>query len=157
MLLENHESGGQAVTFLLDGRRYALPMDSVERVIRAVAVTPVPEVPEYVLGLINMAGRILPVVSLRTCLGLPDRPVRPDDQFVIVRTSGLTVALVVDEVRDLCAVAASGDESLPDGCRARGLLRVDGDIILIYDLNTLISREEQERIARIRDASKNVI
>ena len=61
MVLENHEtsrpaSDTQVVIFLLDEQRYAVPMDSVERVIRAVAVTPVPETPEFVLGLINMAG-----------------------------------------------------------------------------------------------------
>jgi purine-binding chemotaxis protein CheW len=87
------------VFFRLGEQRYALRLDAVDRVIRAVAVTPVPETPAFVLGLVNLAGQLLPVFSLRRCLGLPDRPIRPEDQFVIARTSRLTVAMVVDEMQ----------------------------------------------------------
>ena len=147
-----HTTGqNQIVIFTLEGQRYALRLDAVERVIRAAAVTPVPETPAFVLGLVNMAGQLLPVFSLRRCLGLPDRPIRPEDQFVIVRTSRLTLALVVDEVQELSALedaqtVAPGDV-LPEGeCRVEGLVKINGDIILIYDLEKLLSVEDQERI-----------
>ena len=111
------------VLFRLEDQPYALLLTAVERVIHAVAVTPVPEAPAHVLGLINMAGHLLPVVSLRRCLGLPDRTIRPEDQFVIARTSRFTLALMVDEVQGLSVVNATQtvavEDALPEGeCRA---------------------------------------
>ena len=150
------------VLFRLDDQRYALRLDAVERVIRAVAATQVPETPAFVLGLVNLAGQLLPVVSLRRCLGLPDRPIRPEDQFVIARTSRLAMALVVDEVQGLSVDNASRSvapaDVLPQGeWRVQSLVKIDGDIILIYDLDKLFSHEDQERIFQVKaEAEKNV-
>lgn len=145
--------------FRLAEQRYALRLDAVERVIRAVAVTPVPETPAFVLGLVNLAGQLLPVCSLRRCLGLPDRPIRPEDQFVIVRTSRFTLALVVDEVQDLSVVNATQtvavEEALPEGeCRVHGLVKINGEIVLIYDLEKLFSQEDQERIRQVTEPAE---
>jgi len=150
------ENDCQALLILrLDDQRYALFLDAVERVVRAVAVTPVPEVPAFVLGLINVAGQLLPVVSLRACLGLPDRPVRPQDQFVFARTPLLTVALVVDEVQELSALdigrAVAPAEVLPQGdWRVQSLIKINGDIILIYDLDKLISHADQSQMLEVK-------
>lgn len=149
------------VLFRIDGQRYALRLDAVERVIRALAVTPVPEAPAFVLGLINLAGQLMPAVSLRRCLGLPDRPIRPEDQFVITRTSRLTLALVVDEVHDLSVVNAARtlavEDAMPAGeCRVNGLVKIDSDIILIYDLEKLFSEEDQNRILQVKPKAKKM-
>ena len=141
---KDHQS---LVLFRIEGQRHALPLSAVERVIRAVAVTPAPEEPAFVLGLMNMAGRVLPVVSLRACLGLPNRPIRPEDQFVIARTSRLTMGLVVDEVLGLntgdVAHTVAVKDTLPGGaCHVHGLVKIDGDIVLICDLETLIRQDD---------------
>lgn len=111
------------VLFRLDDQRYTMFLDAVERVVRAVAVTPVPEAPAFLLGLMNMAGQLLSVVSLRACLGLPDHPIRPEDQFVLARTSRLTMALAVDEVQGLSALdvrrTITPADVLPEGGGAR--------------------------------------
>ena len=149
----------QMVLFSLDGQRYALRLDAVERVIRAAAVTPVPETPAFVLGLVNLAGQLLPVFSLRRCLGLPDRPLRPADKFMIVRTARFTLALLVDAVQGLSVVDAAQsvavEDALPEGqCRVQGLIKLDGDIILIYDLGKLFSHEDRDRILQAKAATE---
>ena len=159
-MIESKNDCQTLVLFRLAQQRYALRLDAVDRVIRAVAVTPVPETPAIVLGLINLAGQLLPVFSLRRCLGLPDRPIRPQDQFVIVRTSRLTVAMVVDEVRGLSRLdvtrTVAVEDALPQGeCRVQGLVKIEGEIILIYDLEKLFSRKDQERILRAKEATEN--
>lgn len=149
----------QVLVVALDGQRYAFNLKAVDRVIRAVAVTPVPETPASVLGLINLAGQLVPVVSLRSCLGLPDRAIRPEDQFVLVRTSRLTMALVVDEVHGLKALAvgqtvAPGDV-LPAGeYRVHGLAKLKGDVLLIYDLDELFSPDDQERLHQVKGTAE---
>lgn len=159
-MIEINNDRQTLVLFRLDDQRYALFLNAVERVVRAVAVTPVPEAPAFLLGLMNMAGQLLSIVSLRACLGLPDRPIRPEDQFVLARKSRLTIALVVDEVQGLSALDVSRTvapaDVLPEGeWRVQSLVKIAGDIILIYDLDKLISHKDQERILRVKAEAEN--
>ena len=139
------------IVFLIDGRRYALPLLSVERIVRAAAVTPVPETPPFVLGLISIGGCVMSVVSLRRCLGLAERDILPEDQFVVTHTSRMAVALVVDVVQGLSEIEGAravvpGDVLPGQGSRVRCMARIDDDIVLIYDLDTLFSMDDQERM-----------
>ncbi len=84
------------VPFLLDDQRYALHLDVVERVIPAVEITPLPKAPEIVLGLINIRGKIIPVLNIRRRFRLPDRETELTDHFIIANTSKRTVALPAD-------------------------------------------------------------
>src|SRR3712207_6774571 len=86
------------VVFTLDEHGYALPLSFVERIVRAVEVTPLPKAPEIVLGVINVQGRVIPVVNIRKRFRLPEREIELSDQFIIARTAKRTIALVVDAV-----------------------------------------------------------
>jgi purine-binding chemotaxis protein CheW len=88
----------QLLAFRLAGETYALRLDGVERVVRAVEVTPFPEAPPDVLGVINLFGRILPVLDLRRRKGLPPREIDVSDFFLIVHLPARVFALWVDEV-----------------------------------------------------------
>ena len=139
----------------LGGQRYALDLDTVVRIIRAAAPTPVPGTPGFVLGLVNMAGQLVPVISLRRCLGLPECSIKPEDHFVIVRTTRFNLALVVDEVERLSVVDAAQTVAvegslLGEDCRVQGLVKINGDIILIYDLETLLSPADSDRILQAK-------
>jgi purine-binding chemotaxis protein CheW len=155
----NYNDDQTLVLFRLAGQRYALGLDVVVRIIRAVAPTPAPETPDFILGLINLAGKLLPVFSLRRCLGLPEAPIQPEDHLMIVRTAGLQLAMVVDAVENLRVVNASHmvavEDALPGGggCRAQGLVKIDGDIIFIYDLDRVLNPEDRERILQAQAAA----
>src|SRR4051812_8789368 len=84
------------VLFALDTGRYALPLDSVERIVRAAAVTNLPLAPAAILGALDVEGRILPVFDLRERFGLPRRAVSPTDQFILVRGPHRRLVLAVD-------------------------------------------------------------
>ena len=62
-------------------------------------VTPVPEAPDAVLGVINVEGKVIPVVNSRRRLGLPERELELNDLFIIVQEGGVSLALVADEVK----------------------------------------------------------
>ncbi len=72
------------VVFLVGEQLFAIGVDEVERVYRAMQITFLPEAPELLLGLANLGGRILPVVDLRSRLELSDRPIDPDDRLVLL-------------------------------------------------------------------------
>jgi len=86
------------VVFTLDELRYALPLSYVERVVRAVEVTPLPKVPDVVLGVINLKGNVIPVFNVRKRLRQEEKEIDPADQFIISQTSKRKVALVADSV-----------------------------------------------------------
>ena len=84
------------VVFLLDEQKYALQMEEVERIVRAVEVKPLPQSPPHVLGIVNMQGRILPVINLRLLFKRPLRDIRLEDHFIVARTSTISAILPVD-------------------------------------------------------------
>ena len=73
----------QLVVFTMDEQRYALQLAAVERVVRMVEVTPLPQAPQIVLGVINAQGRIIPVVDIRRRFRLPARDIRLSDHLLI--------------------------------------------------------------------------
>jgi len=136
--------------FALDERRYALPLADVERIVRAVDVVPLPGAPHLVLGIIDVGGHVLPVISLRRRFSLPDRTIGLTDQFLIAHTSARRVALVIDEVSDViecepAAVAAAA--SIGPGMEAfRGAVRLSDGLVLIHDLTTLLTPDESRAL-----------
>lgn len=86
------------LVFTIDEQRYALHLDAVERAVSAVEVTPLPKAPPAVLGVVNVQGRILPVLDIRKLFHLPEREIYLSDQLIIVHDSGLNVALRADSV-----------------------------------------------------------
>src|SRR5208283_3717390 len=84
--------------FSLAGLRCALDITEVERVIRAVEITPVPKAPDIVLGVINIRGKVIPALNIRKRFGLPDRAISLSDSFIIADTSRRPIAFIVDGV-----------------------------------------------------------
>lgn len=104
------------VLFLVDGQIYALDLWEVERIVRAVEVKPLPEVPEHIAGVVDVHGRVLPVVDLRLRFGRPTRPVALSDQFIIARTLTHSVILPADSALGSCDVRTDSippDTALP--------------------------------------------
>ena len=82
-------------------RRYALRLLAVTRVVWAVEIVPLPNAPAIVLGMINVQGRVIPVVDVNKRFGLPPRELELTDQFIIAQTQRRAVALRVDGVTGL--------------------------------------------------------
>ena len=138
------------LVFSLEGRRYALPLSAVDRVVRAVEITPLPLAPAIVLGAIDVAGEVLPVFDLRQRFALQTRPIGPSDQFLIARTPRRSVVLAVDAAEDVIRRplastidVASIAPSLP---HIRGVLTLDDGLVLIYDLGQLLSPDEERAL-----------
>lgn len=136
----------QFVVFSLDEQRYALPLQAIERIVRAVEVTALPHAPPMVLGVIDMAGRILPVLSLRQHFGLPDRAVVPADRFLIARTALRTVAVVIDEAQGVIErrqsdVGGTG-EIAPGFTKIQGVVKIGDDLVLVLDPERWLSADD---------------
>jgi purine-binding chemotaxis protein CheW len=136
----------QFVVFCLDAQRYALSLAVVERSVRAVEVTGLPNAPAIVLGVINVEGRVLPVLNLRRRFGLPEREISLSDQFLIARTTRRTVVLVVDETQGVIEYPKDeiiGPAQIVPGLgQIQGAVKLPDGLVLIHDLELFLSLEE---------------
>ncbi len=135
----------EIVCFRIDEVRLALPLNCIERVIRAVAVTQVPNAPQVFHGLIDYHGEILPVINLRYRLNLTDKMISAEQVYIIAKTSQRRLAIVADETEGV--ISTSEDEVYPvgflnQGIEAAGALRTNDGMILIYDIDKFLLAEE---------------
>jgi purine-binding chemotaxis protein CheW len=151
----NHAVGLEAtgrplVVFSLDDQRYALALARVERSIRVVAITPLPEAPAIVLGIIDLGGVVIPVIDIRMRFNHPPRDVRLSDHLIVATTGKRTVALLVDETKGVIEVSpesyAPAGDILPRLDLVDGAMKLEDGLILIHDLERLLSLEEETAI-----------
>lgn len=156
MMCELVRTPSLLVVFTLDGQKYALRLPAVEKVIRAVYVTSLPNMSDVVLGVIDLQGRIIPVIDLRQRVGLPRRGLELSDQFIIAHTSYRTVALAVDEVVGVLEVSGQtvvpSREILRNFDCVEGAVRLSSELILIYDLSQFLSIEEERALENVLES-----
>ena len=144
------DSPGQIVVFSLDRRRYGLALSAVERVVRMVDITPLPRAPALVLGIINVQGRVIPVVNPRRRFRLPERNFELSDLLVIARTARRAVALVVDTVSGVLEYslddAVRAHEIVPGMEHVEGVVKLSVGLVLIHDLDRFLSLEEEQAL-----------
>ncbi|MCD6073639.1 MAG: chemotaxis protein CheW [Rhodospirillales bacterium] len=138
------------VIFALDGRRYALPLSAVERVVRIVDVTPLPQAPDIVDGVINIQGIVVPVVNIRRRLGLLERQPSLNDRFIVARLLHRRIALAADTVTGVINTPSeridTAQSILPGMKYFDGVLKLDDDLVLIQDLTRFLSLHEEEQL-----------
>jgi purine-binding chemotaxis protein CheW len=136
--------------FTLDGSHYAVTLPVVERVVRAVAIQPLPQAPPFILGVINVQGHIIPAVDLRRRFGLPPRAAGLDDPFILARTSRRRVALVIDSVEGVHDLAdpemVPAEQVAASGECLHGLAKVQDNLVLIFDLDQFLSPADERSL-----------
>lgn len=140
------------LVFTLDAQQYALRLSAVERVLRAVAVTPMPRAPEIVLGVVNVHGRAIPAIDLRRRLGLPVRALELRDRFIVTRTARLSILLVVDSVIGVSEYEPSevtpAKNLFPKATPVEGVACFTDGMIYIHNLDSFLSLEEERALTR---------
>ncbi len=138
------------VLFTLDEQLYALHLSAVTRVVRTVEITPLPKAPEIIRGVVNVQGQVIPVVDIRKRFRLPEREQELNDQLIIASTARRSVALVVDTVDGV--IEHSGQEMippekiLPTTEYIEGVIKLEDGLVLIHDLDTFLSLEEDKEL-----------
>jgi purine-binding chemotaxis protein CheW len=147
-----HIISDAVVIFALGELRFALGMDVVERVVRAVEVSPLPDAPPGVMGVVNVHGRIIPVLDFRPRLGLPSGELRLSDHLVIAHAGQRQVAVMVDAAVDVMsagsAPATLATGTLPKLTTIEGVMMLGDEIVLIHDLSRFLPEEVQASLDR---------
>ncbi len=141
----------QYFVFMLDDQRYGMDLHQVERVIPAVELIGLPEAPEIMSGLINLRGRIIPVVDIRKKFRLPHREMDVDDRIIIFQTATWTTAFIVDKVEGVMEFddeeLNGADQLFPEMERyVEGVGKVNNESVLIYDIDSLFSMQDISKV-----------
>lgn len=134
-------SGVQFLTFQLNGQTYGLPIAAVREINRMAEITPVPRVPTFVVGVMNLRGKVMPVLDLRLRLGLPATTPTRESCIVIVEGSEGEVGMIVDSVAEVIELPEETRQIPPkmsadaDYSTIGAMARRDDKVILILDVN----------------------
>jgi purine-binding chemotaxis protein CheW len=142
----------QLVVFRIDKSEYALPVGNVGEILRMVAIAPVPEAPEWLLGVINLRGKVIPVIDLRTRLGLPRVEVGLNTPIIVAETEGQMVGLVADSVTELLTVPLGSveppDARVGSANAVAAVARAGERLLLIFDLERVCAGSQQHLAGR---------
>ena len=142
----------QYVSFILSDERYAIDIMSVEEIIKLIEVTPVPKAPDFVGGIINMRGKVIPVVDLKNRLNLGESEETPETRIMITAIKDKTVGFIVDAVEEVLRIEPDLVEKAPgvatsiDSNYIRGVARTDKGLIIILNVNKLFSSYEEDQL-----------
>ena len=139
------------VLLTVDGQTYALHLEAVDRILRMVEVTRLPEAPDVVEGVVNIRGEVVPVVSIRRRLGLARRAVGLSDSLVVARARTRRLAIIAESVlgvveRPADAVVSTGDIVARGIQHIEGVLKTSDGLVLIHDLDRFFSPQEEQSL-----------
>jgi purine-binding chemotaxis protein CheW len=156
---ENSSSEQQLVVFDLSGEAYGISIESVREIIRLQEITQVPRTPEFVEGVINLRGKVIPVVELRKRFGLETKERDQDNRIVNVDIGGQEIGMVVDAVTEVLRISSNEVEppssviTTADSGYLRGIAKLDDRLIILLDLEQVLSTEEQAELGEVAMAA----
>jgi purine-binding chemotaxis protein CheW len=129
------------VVFTVDNQEYGLAVPHINEIIPIVATHPVAEAPDWLVGLMDLRGRLTPVIDLRRRLGRRPRPAQLDTPIIVVEHDGRLVGLIVDTVDAVLTIPDTA-VSLPDHLTGadhpfRAIARLENRLILLFDSQRL--------------------
>jgi len=158
MLLNDKEQsqGFHLVTFNL-GEEYAVPISQVYEIVRVGNITMVPNSPSYMEGVINLRGKVLPVLNLRKRLNLSGKDITKSSRIVVTEVGSKVIGLLVDAVSHVIKVSSEFVETAPeevleiDTDYITGVGKLKDRLIILLDLEKLLRREKFD----IKDGGNN--
>ena len=152
---ENSSTEQQLVVFDLSGEAYGIAIESVREIIRLQEITQVPRTPSFVEGVINLRGKVIPVVELRKRFGLEAKERDEDTRIVNVDIGGQEIGMVVDAVTEVLRISSNQVEppsaviTTADSGYLRGIAKLDDRLIILLDLDQILNTDEKAEIDEI--------
>jgi purine-binding chemotaxis protein CheW len=147
----------QIVVFELAGEQYGVNIASVESIIKMQAVTKLPHAPGFVEGVINLRGKVLPVIDLHKRFDLPEQLTDKDSRIIVVSLAGTEVGMIVDAVSEVLTVAEQAVEPPPaiattiDSAFITGIAKIDPHLVILLDLSRVLKGEEQVELQTLAE------
>jgi len=145
----------QLVTFTISNEEFGLDILKVQEIIRTMEITRVPRAPNFVEGIINLRGKVIPIIDLRRRFGLESKPHDSQTRIIVVEINMMVVGFVVDSVSEVLRIQSNTVEAPPavvsgvDSEYISGVGKLEDRLLILIDLNKLLSEEEAGALASI--------
>ena len=145
----------QWVSFKLDGETYCIDVMKVQEVLRYTEIAPVPGAASYVLGIINLRGKIVTVIDTRARFGLKEDEITSNTRIVIVETSQKIIGILVDSVSEVVYIRQSEIETAPnvgsmDNAKfIQGVCSKNDELYILVDLDQLLNEDEWLEVEKV--------
>jgi len=159
----NREGETQLVVFKLEHEEFACNINDVREVLKMVRVTPLPRSLDFVEGVINLRGEVIPVIDLRKRFGLQEIEITDDSRIIIVEVEERMVGLIVDSVSEVNRLANEQIQDAPDQVAGQqtklimGVGKIDERLLIILNLDRILSSEEQIALDDVSRAGRELV
>lgn len=143
----------QLVSFNIGTEEFGVDILKVQEINRMVEITRVPRSPDFVEGIINLRGKVIPIIDLRTRFNLQITDHDKNTRIVVVDIEGQTMGMIVDSVSEVLRIPASTIEPTPevvtsvDSDYIRGVAKLDNRLLIYLDLAKILTGEEYKMLA----------
>ncbi len=147
------DRAGKYLTFMLEAESYGLEILKVREIIGVMEITGVPRTPDYVLGVINLRGKVVPVVDLRTKFGLPTTETTEETCIIVVQIGDVEIGIQVDRVSEVLDVQGADIEDAPsfgpevDTNFILGMGKVGERVTMLLDIDNVLGDGELADLA----------
>lgn len=148
---------GQYLTFQLMSEQYGVPIETVREINRVGEITPVPKTPEFVKGVMNLRGKIIPVVNLRVRFDMPSQDYTRDTCIIVIDSDFGQVGMIVDAVKEVADLNQSQIEPPPvlgnekTMAFVRGMGKLEDRVVILVDVVSALSQEHITAIKQTAD------
>jgi purine-binding chemotaxis protein CheW len=145
----------QWVTFQLEEETYGINVMQVREVLRYTEIAPVPGAPDYVLGIINLRGNVVTVIDTRSRFGLIDGEVTDNTRIIVIESERQVIGILVDSVAEVVYLRTSEIDTTPSvgtdesSKFIQGVSNREGKLLILVDLNKLLSDDEWDEMAHL--------
>ncbi len=152
---QTNEAIYQLVSFVIENEEFGVDILKVQEIIRTVEITRVPKSPTFVEGVINLRGKIVPVIDLRKKFGIDRRELDNETRIIVVELTDKVVGFLVDKVKEVIRVEKSIIEPPPELTTSistnyiTGVAKLQDRLLILLDLDRVLSSDEQERLAEV--------
>ena len=146
----------QLVTFRIGEEEFGVDILRVQEIIRIMEITRVPKSPDFVEGVINLRGKVIPIIDLRKRFGLEVKEHDKHTRIIVIEMNNMIVGFVVDAVSEVLRVPADTVEPPPpavmggiDSEYISGVGKLEDRLLILLDLDKLLSQEEQAELGQV--------
>ena len=145
----------QLVTFSIGEEEFGVDILKVQEIIRTMEITKVPRAQDFVEGVINLRGKVIPIIDLRRRFGLHSKEYDKHTRIIVIEISNMIVGFVVDSVSEVLRIPSSTVEPPPpvvagmDSEYIRGVGKLQDRLLILLDLDKLLSNEDIEAISHM--------
>lgn len=145
----------QLVSFKIGNEEFGVDILKVQEINKMVAVTKVPNSPSFVEGVINLRGKVIPIVDLRTRLGLEKVEQTKDTRIIVVDVDSRIIGFIVDSVSEVLRIPVNITEAPPEiatGVNSefiKSVGKLDDRLLILIDLDKILSNTEKNEIGNV--------